>query len=87
MCLNCSIKLNKSIMPWDKQEIDKMLSIKWNTVYIHTHANTVFPLAQLEIEEIKDNALALIAMGVEGGLLFIWAIQWPSHYKPIYFKI
>lgn len=72
-------------MPWNQQEIDKMLSINWNTIYIHTHANTVLPLTQLEIDEIKENALALIAMGVEGGLLYIWAIQWPFDYKPVSF--
>lgn len=85
MCLTCSISLNKPILPWDPEEIKKTLSLDWNTIYIHTHANTVLPLTQLEIEEIKENAVALIAMGIEGGLLFIWAIQWPNDYKPIYF--
>lgn len=52
-----------------------------HAVFLHTPENKIIKLTENDIEEITDNALALIVTGTDDWL-DIWALQWPNDYIP-----
>ena len=82
MCLCCH---NKIIPTVGKEAISKALDFNPTKTSIRTFDNKIIFLNQKQIDEIKENALLIVATGVDLSC-DIWAIQWPNHYEVQSFK-
>lgn len=78
MCLSC----NRSVGV-HKPEIKQLFKEPAfrAKVSLHTHDNKEIYLSEEQIKEIEEQALVLIATGVDF-CTDIWAVQWPKYYKP-----
>lgn len=77
-------ELNKELKT-DKFTEEGLKSItKYNNNILHTHDNKQIILNFIQIQEIVNNAIAVIATGVDMQI-DVWCIQWPRDYKTINF--
>lgn len=63
---------------WAKRTTQKGFGMSGN--YLHTHDNKEIELNWAQLGEIINNALVVIATGVDTRV-DIWAIQWKNDYK------
>jgi hypothetical protein len=79
MCLTCAFgQMSKK----DKKELFKYSKHK---TYLHTQDNRCIQLSEVQIDEIIEHALYVMATGVDLSCDIlscdIWAIQWDNDYK------
>lgn len=83
MCLSClegasKCISNKSII--GKERLKYSFEFSLEKTFLHTFDNKIIHLNKEQIEEIIENAVAMLSTGVDLSL-DIWAIQWPNNYK------
>lgn len=74
MCLMCT-----DIGVQSKEDILSLFKWSRQKTFIHTFDNKVIQLNNIQIDEIIENALCVIATSVDLSC-DIWAIQWPREY-------
>ena len=91
MCLACGnlgaqgkeqIKELFNFQPFGNMSVEQMKSIPGSFTgnILHTPNNDEITLTINQVEEICNNALVVIATGVDTRI-DIWAIQWPTNYE------
>lgn len=79
MCLNClAQQTNTDVL--NKEKIAKAMDFYHpKKTFVHSYNGELIKVSKEQFEEIRDNAIALVATGVDMSF-DIWAVQWPREY-------
>jgi len=80
MCLTCAFGR------MTKEQKKKLFICGHEKVVIHTYDNKEFSVTRLQMDEIIQHALYVVATSVDFST-DIWAIQWPRDYEVKTFKL